>query len=116
MSNDHPCHHHSPTGTAQCRCPKPKHCCDHHDHYPHHHSIENQIMATVQQAADQISTLAENAAALTTAVNTLVANQGTAQQAAFEAQLDPLVAALGQVNSAISTLVGVVNTATGATQ
>jgi hypothetical protein len=70
-------------------------------------------MATVQAVADQVSTLAEQTTALTAAVQTLVTNQGSGQ-AAFEAQLDPLVAALEQLNAATGTLLGVVNAANGA--
>lgn len=75
----------------------------------------DQIMATITQVADQIGTLATTVPQLTAAVNTLVQNQanGGAQQAAFEAQLEPLNAALEQLNAATGTLLGVVNAANG---
>lgn len=68
-------------------------------------------MATVAQLAATVSTLNDNIALLTPAVQALVAAQ--ANGAAFEAQLEPLEQALEGLNTNVVSIVGVINTALG---
>lgn len=67
------------------------------------HPIEQNLMASIALLTQTVTDLGTNVAALTTAVQTLVATQGT-NQAQFEAQLDPVEQALEQLNGAIAQL------------
>lgn len=88
-------------------------CCLGHQTYSHSHHLpfQDTLVATVAQLAGTISTLNDNIALLTPAVQALVAAQ--ANGAAFGAQLEPLEQALEGLNTNVVSIVGIINTALG---
>lgn len=96
---------------CECACCLTRHASEHRTYSHSHLPFQDTLVATVAQLAATVSTLNDNIALLTPAVQALVAAQ--ANGTAFEAQLEPLEQALEGLNTNVVSIVGIINTALG---
>lgn len=67
------------------------------------HPFESRLMAKISDVANGVALVSENVTGLKTDLTTFLSSQGD-NQAAFEAQLDPIASALTNLNTVVGEL------------